>query len=164
MDDKIDNPLTQAMEAQDASLKDLLEVRMGLECNAAALAAARADESDIAAMGQSIEEMKREVESGRLGTLADTGFHMAIAYASKNPLHILIMRNFYDYLSHGIRENLSCLYEAPENIEEILIQHREILASIRARDRKKAYMAMKRHIKYVMHFFRNRTCSGDYTG
>jgi GntR family transcriptional repressor for pyruvate dehydrogenase complex len=48
---------------------------------------------------------------------------MAIAYAAKNPLHILIMRNFYDYLFHGIGENLACLYEEPDNIQEILRQH-----------------------------------------
>ena len=44
---------------------------MGLECNAAALAAKRADEKDINIMEHSIEEMKKEIASGRLGTEAD---------------------------------------------------------------------------------------------
>jgi hypothetical protein len=42
------NPLATAMENQDVSLTDLLEVRMGLETNAAALAALRAHEKTSA--------------------------------------------------------------------------------------------------------------------
>lgn len=156
VDASLENPLAKVMETQNASLEDLLEVRMGLECNAASLAAKRADEADIAAMTQAIDEMQMEIESGRLGTEADTAFHMAIAYAAKNPLHILIMRNFYDYLFLGIGENLACLYEDPENIQEILRQHKNILASIKARDPDKAYTVMNKHINFVLNFFEDR--------
>lgn len=156
VDAALENPLAKAMEAQNASLNDLLEVRMGLECNAASLAAKRADEDDITAMEQSIDEMQAEIGSGRLGTEADTAFHMAIAYAAKNPLHILIMRNFYDYLFLGIGENLACLYENPQNIHIILRQHKKILASIKARDPEKAYAAMNEHIRFVLDFFRDK--------
>ena len=152
----LESPLAKAMETQNASLTDLLEVRMGLECNAAALAARRADETDITAMVQSIDEMQTEIESGRLGTEADTAFHMAIAYAAKNPLHILIMRNFYDYLFHGIGENLAGLYEDPQNIQKILFQHKNILESIKARDPYKSTTAMNEHINFVLDFFKNR--------
>ena len=41
------NPLGMAININEASLEDLLEVRLGLECNAAALAAKRAVEEDI---------------------------------------------------------------------------------------------------------------------
>ena len=93
-DGRSDSPLVKAMQAQEGSIVDLLEVRMGLECNAAALAAIRADEGDLKALAHSLEEMTHEVASGRLGTQADTSFHMAIAYAAKNPLQVLVMRNF----------------------------------------------------------------------
>lgn len=156
IDAALENPLAKAMKAQNASLDDLLEVRMGLECNAAALAAKRADGTDIAAMEQTIHEMQTEINSGRLGTEADTAFHMAIAYAAKNPLHILIMRNFYDYLFLGISENLTCLYEDPENIQKILRQHRAILTSIKSRDPYKANTSMGEHINCVLNFFKKR--------
>jgi GntR family transcriptional repressor for pyruvate dehydrogenase complex len=156
VDTTLENPLAKAMEAQNASIEDLLEVRVGLECNAAALAAKRADETDITAMTQSIAEMQTEIESGRLGTEADTAFHMAIAYAAKNPLHILIMRNFYDYLFLGIGENLACLYEDPKNIQEILRQHNTILSAIKARDPDRAYTVMNEHINFVLTFFKDR--------
>lgn len=154
------NPLALAMEAQDASILDLYEVRMGLECNAAFLAARRADEDDLKAMRQTIEEMKKEVASGRTGTEADTSFHMAVAFAAKNPLHIFLMRKFYDYLVQGIQESLLCLYEDPGNIEIILAHHKNILGTIESRDPDQAYAAMREHIYFVLNFFRERKEKG----
>ncbi|MGD9975699.1 MAG: FadR/GntR family transcriptional regulator [Desulfatirhabdiaceae bacterium] len=149
------NPLAVAMETQDATLEDLLEVRMGLECNAAALAARRAVDTDMHFMEKSIEEMKAEVRSGRLGTEADVSFHMAVSYATKNPLQVYIMKNFYDFLFVGIKENLSHLYRDPVNIEKILEQHLEIFQAIRNHDDAQAFLAMQKHINFVLGFFRS---------
>ena len=145
--DKEKNPLVVAMEAHDAKLEDLLEVRMGLECNTAALAAQRADEKDIRFLEKNIEEMKGEIASGGLGTEADVSFHMGICYASKNPIQVQIMRNFY-----GIRKALQQLYQEPGNLEKIIDQHTQIFRAIRERDVGQAEKAMKRHINFVLDF------------
>ncbi|MDM8525736.1 FadR/GntR family transcriptional regulator [Desulfococcaceae bacterium HSG8] len=150
------NPLAIAMQTEDATLEDLLEVRMGLECNAAALAARRAVEEDIHFLEKSLEEMKAEVASDRLGTEADVSFHMAVSYATKNPVQVRIMREFYDFLFYGINENLARLYEKPERIEEILFQHTQIIHAIKKHDPDEAYEAMERHIIYVLNFFKNQ--------
>jgi len=155
-DTRLDNPLAAAMEVEDATIADLLEVRMGLECNAAALAAQRATEEDLRFMDASLEEMRVEVASGRLGTEADTAFHMALAYATKNPVHVYIMKNFYDFLFVGIKKNLSHLYENPANIDQILSQHSEIIEAIRKKDAQEALQSMHRHIQFVQDFFRKR--------
>ncbi len=156
-DDNLQNPLAKAIEAQGISLETLLEVRLGLECNAAALAARRADENDISALTLSFKEMEKEQAYGRLGSQADSTFHMAIAYASKNPLHIMIMRDFYDYLFHGIRENLESLYQERENIHIILKQHEKILSAIQKREPEAAFNAMKDHIQFVVNFYNTRS-------
>lgn len=156
-DDSLQNPLAKAIEAQGISLETLLEVRLGLECNAAALAARRADENDISALTLSFKEMEKEQTYGRLGSQADSTFHMAIAYASKNPLHIMIMRDFYDYLFHGIRENLESLYQERENIHIILKQHEKILSAIQKREPEAAFDAMKDHIQFVVNFYNTRS-------
>jgi GntR family transcriptional repressor for pyruvate dehydrogenase complex len=151
------NPFAAAMKAQDASLNDLLEVRMGLECNAAALAAQRAVEEDIYFLEKCLEEMRQEIKSGRLGTEADVSFHMAISYATKNPLQVFLMRTFYDFLFVSIKESLSHLYEKSGNIEKILDQHTQIVHTIRNHDPEQAYQAMKRHITFVLNFFKDLT-------
>ena len=153
------HPLAIAMEAEDATLEDLLEVRMGLECNAAALAARRAVEHDLHFMQKSIDEMKVEGQSGPLLTQADISFHIAVAYAAHNPLQVYIMKNFYDFLFAGIKENLVSLYEKPANIEAIIAQHTEIYHTIRDHNTQEAEKAMKRHINFVLDFFKERSCS-----
>ena len=156
MDSIQNNPLAVAMDAQDATLEDLLEVRMGLECNAAALAAQRAVESDLQFLERSIEDMHKEVASGELGTEADVSFHMAISYATKNPVQVDIMKSFYDFLFIGIKENLSHLYREPGNIDKIVEQHKEIFNAIRNHDPEQAFISMKRHIDFVLSFFKSR--------
>lgn len=150
------HPLAVAMETQNATLEDLLEVRMGLECNAASLAAQRAVASDLQFMEKSVSEMRREVERGRLGTEADVAFHMAVSYATKNPLQVFLMREFYDYLFVGIKENLAYLYEDPQNIEKIIAQHTAVFHAIRDRDPARAFDTMQCHIDFVLDFFGKR--------
>jgi GntR family transcriptional repressor for pyruvate dehydrogenase complex len=145
--------LATMVESQDASISELLEVRRGLECNAAALAATRAIDKDFQFMEKSIEEMQKEVKSGRLGSEADASFHMAIAYATNNPLQVFIMKNFYDFLFTGIRVNLEGLYKVPGNIDIILDQHKAIYQAIRQHNPESAFRAMKQHIDFVFHFF-----------
>ena len=149
------NPLAVAMGVQEGTLADLLEVRMGLECNAAILAAERAVERDIDALKSSLEKMKAEVKSGRLGTNEDVSFHMAIAFATKNPVQVHLMRTFYDLLFVGIERNLLHLYEEADRLEEIITQHTEIVHAIRNHDPEMAYRTMKDHILYVMNYLKS---------
>jgi GntR family transcriptional repressor for pyruvate dehydrogenase complex len=148
------SPLAVAMENQDASLTDLLEVRMGLETNAAALAALRADEKDIHFLEKSLQELEDQVRQGELGNEADVSFHMAITYATKNPVQIYLMKTFFDFLFIGIKENLRYLYEDPKNIDQIFEQHVTIIQAIKDRDPEGASAAMRSHINFVMDFFK----------
>lgn len=150
------NPLVAVIEGYEASVEELLEVRMGLECQAVALAAQRASQDDIRAMERCLKDMAAEHQAGRLGIGEDVAFHMAIAFATQNQVQIHIMRNFYDLLHHGIQENLSHLYTVPGNIEIIGRQHQAIFQAIKSHDPAAAYEAMQRHIQFVMDFFRER--------
>jgi GntR family transcriptional repressor for pyruvate dehydrogenase complex len=156
IDEAVQIPLATVMETQDASLIDLLEMRMGIECTAASLAAQRIDANELEAIAKALAEMERDINSGGLGTEGDLAFHMAIAAATKNPLQIYIMKNVSDFLHMGIRENLLHLYQVPENIETIIQQHKAIFDAIRRRDPEDAYNAMRSHITFVIDFFSRR--------
>jgi len=150
------NPLAAVINGQDASLMDLLEVRLGLECNAVALAALRATEDDVREIEKSVQDMAAAVGGGSLGSDADITFHMAIAYATKNVVQIHIMKSLYDLLFYGIHENLQHLYTEPMNLSKVLKQHTDILNAIRQRDPEEAYAAMKRHINFVQGYFKEQ--------
>jgi len=66
-DDSEKNPLAAIISDPEFDLVELLEVRLGLECNAATLAAQRATEEDIRALRSCLEDMISEVEQGGLG-------------------------------------------------------------------------------------------------
>jgi GntR family transcriptional repressor for pyruvate dehydrogenase complex len=157
------NPLALAVATQEATLIDLLEVRMGMECNAAALAAQRADEKDILLLEKSLENMKEDIEAGMLGNEGDVSFHMAITCATKNPLQVYLMKNFFDFLFLSIRENLKYLYEDLANTERIIQQHTRIVQAVKNRDPEEAYQAMREHISFVTEFFREIGKGGRIT-
>jgi GntR family transcriptional repressor for pyruvate dehydrogenase complex len=141
---------------QEVSLPDLLEVRLGLECNAVMMAARRATEEDIRDMERSLREMESQIEAGGLGSDSDVTFHMTIAYATKNMVQIHIMKSFYDLLFYGIKSNLQYLYTEPATLEIITRQHNNILKAVRDRDPDAAYNAMRDHIMFVLDFFHEK--------
>jgi DNA-binding FadR family transcriptional regulator len=94
-------------------------------------------------------------EDANIEPAVDAAFHMAIAQATKNPVHIHLMKHFHDYLFMGIKENLRMLYEDPGNIDAVVEQHRSIFQAIKRRDPEMASSAMRLHIRFVMLFFRD---------
>jgi GntR family transcriptional repressor for pyruvate dehydrogenase complex len=151
------NPLAAVMATDEATLDDLLEVRLGLECNAAMLAAQRATETDIRAIRKSLEEMIEDLrETDKIGTAADAAFHMAVTFATKNPVFIYLMRNFYDFLFLGIKKNLTHMYMDRAALEDVIAHHRAVFDAIERRNPQAAYDAMHTHIRYVQEYFRSR--------
>ena len=156
-DNRKGNPLAAAMATEDATLDDLLEVRLGLECNAALLAAQRATETDLNAMLKSIEEMEEDLATtDKISTEADAAFHMAVSFSTKNPVLIHLMRNFYDFLFIGIKKNLTHMYMDRNALVAVLKHHMTVYDAIRARKPEEAHNAMRTHIQYVQNYFRQR--------
>ncbi|MBF6350877.1 MULTISPECIES: FadR/GntR family transcriptional regulator [Nocardia] len=79
----------------EAAERDVLELRHGLEATAAALAAHRRDESDIAKLERLLEERNRLWPTDRSAAIAaDVQLHRAIVAASHNAVYL----EFYDSL------------------------------------------------------------------
>jgi GntR family transcriptional repressor for pyruvate dehydrogenase complex len=144
--------LEQLMDTEEATLQDLLGVRMGLECNAAAIAAQKATESDIRLIGETITSLKKRLSEGYGGSEADVSFHMALSFATGNPLQVYLMKQIHDILSTGISAMLKKFHENLDNIHKIIRQHEEILASIKAGNPEKAHADMKEHIGFIIEF------------
>jgi GntR family transcriptional repressor for pyruvate dehydrogenase complex len=148
------NPLG-ILDGQDVGVTDMLEVRLGLECNAVIMAAQRATEDDIRDMEKNLQLMITEIQEGGLGSIGDVSFHMSIAYSTKNIVQIHIMKSFYDYLHYGIKESLQQLYADPANLQKMIEQHSGVIQAIRERNPDAACEAMRQHITFVLDFFRH---------
>lgn len=151
------NPLREMIDWDEATLRDLLEVRMALECQAATTAALRATAEDVKALDAHVKEMRASIESGELGILEDVRFHMTLAYATQNPIQIHLMKNLYDMLHFGIEESLKQLYLNPENLSRILDHHQAVADAVRRRDPERAYDAMRQHILFLIDFCCNES-------
>jgi GntR family transcriptional regulator, transcriptional repressor for pyruvate dehydrogenase complex len=151
-----DNPLSSVL-GDDISVQELLEFRLGLECNAAVLAARKATSEDIVHLNAVMDEMRQMVKEGSMGHEEDVRFHMGIACATKNRVHVHMMKRFYDLLYYGIWKSHMFLYQEKPNLEAILDQHGQILEAIRNHDSQMADDAMRGHIKFVMEFLAARS-------
>jgi GntR family transcriptional repressor for pyruvate dehydrogenase complex len=150
------NPLSAIIQGPEVSLEDLLEVRMGLEGQAAILAAQRATPEDIRTLAGALSAMLSRNQAGEPGIEEDVSFHMGIAYATKNTAQIYLMRSFYDLLHFGIKENLTYLWEDAANLPVIQQQHTAIFEAIKRHDPEGAYAAMRGHIAFVLKYVRER--------
>ena len=152
------NPLAAVLAIDEATLDDLLEVRLGLECNSAMLAAIRATETDLKAIEKSLKEMEDDLAAtGKIGSQPDAAFHMAVTFSTKNPVLIHLMRTFYDFLFVGIKKNLTHMYMDHEALVDVIAHHRRIFSAIQRRAPQEAHDAMRQHIQYVQEYFRIRS-------
>ena len=115
-------------------LRDLIEVRLYLECSGVRYAAQRADQDDISLLEANLRRMNLMHEKGDPDIDEDTSFHMNIAFATHNAVHIHLMRNFHDLLLYLMRELMNDWYSLPGYDALSLRQHTEILDAIRRRD------------------------------
>jgi DNA-binding FadR family transcriptional regulator len=89
-----DNGLFRVHPDQISTLRDtiaLLELRIGLETEAAALAATRRTEENLAKMRLALTAFKASIEAGQNAVQADFQFHTEIALATQNNHFIQFM-------------------------------------------------------------------------
>jgi DNA-binding FadR family transcriptional regulator len=127
-------------------LLDVLETRIALEAEAAALAAARATPGDldrIAKLGRSHQDVAPDDREALLET--DEAFHAAIVEASGNR-HLQAM---YSAVPPRIADFRRSLYGSPELHDRSGIDHNQIVVQIRRRDEVGARLTMTSHLMCV---------------
>ena len=120
-------------------LGDLAEIRLVVEPRAAALAAVRRSEDDIAELRQSMDRMRREASDSVGFADADLALHIAVANASGNPF----MRSIGNVIEAALRASflLSAPTE-PQDRETVLRWHQRIVDAIADGDAEAAAAAI----------------------
>lgn len=120
-------------------LRDLAEIRLAVEPRAAALAAERRSEADLAIMRQAVERMKTEPGTARAFAESDLAFHLAVASASGNAF----MRSIGAVIEVALRASFAL--SAPDDDLEhdvVVIAHERIVEAIAAGSGEEAAAAM----------------------
>ena len=141
----IEDPLSLLIKADDQKIFDLIEVRKAIETWAAYHAAQKASSGDIEQLGTIISEMKRAFEEGRSWEKQDADFHLAIAKATHNTIHMHIMSGIYDLL----RESMAKIFVGREQVKKLIKHHHQIFIAIKNRSPEKAREKTLEHLNYV---------------
>jgi DNA-binding GntR family transcriptional regulator len=124
-------------------LASLAEVRCVLESSAARLAAERATDADRDAVGALLDELARHEELDQRQLMAlDERIHRQVYGAAHNQFLEASLEQYYVL---ALRIWYLALDQARE-LEQAVLDHREILEAIRDGDADRAEQAMRRHV------------------
>lgn len=135
-----------SLTSAKVNIRDLYEMRLIFEPEAAYYAAVRATEEEIKrilALGKEIEE---RIQQKRDRTEVEQSFHKSIAKATHNEFMNQLMPVIYEGINKGVR--LSESYE--EAVQATLIDHKILMDFLRERNGEGARNAMRIHILHAM--------------
>ncbi|MDH4289213.1 MAG: FadR family transcriptional regulator [Aquincola sp.] len=139
---------------QLATLQDviaMLELRIGLETESAALAAQRRTAQNLREMRAALDDFAATVEAGRDAVAADVRFHLEIARATQNPHFAELMAALGSGMIPRARLDASptptpLTDERREYLRRVNGEHESILDAIARQDSEAARAAMLTHL------------------
>ena len=139
----IDDPFGLTfVEDKQKMIKDLMEIRFLIEPSIAAMAAIRADETDIQNILTACENTEKLLLANKNHAEKDIAFHAAIALSSKNivvPKLVPIINSSIPLIRESAKFTMR---------DETIEIHREIADAIAAHDAVRAHDAMYLHLIY----------------
>lgn len=126
--------------------KDLYEMRLIFEPEAAYYAALRATDSEIKRILEFGKKVEKEISNHQDRTDDEHSFHKAIAQATHNEFMNKLMPILYQAISKGVCLSL----QSDKAIEDTINDHRMIMEFLEQRNAEGAKNAMKIHIMHAM--------------
>ncbi|WP_273128679.1 FadR/GntR family transcriptional regulator [Bacillus weihaiensis] len=129
-------------KSETETLMDLLETREVLEIAVVNLAAKRATEDDLEELEKLIAWME---EKPNQAAQADIAFHLTLARISQNQVMINIIKSLEEIMN---RLQEKTIYY-PGRLQNIILEHRQIVKAIREKDSELAKDSMKSHLTHI---------------
>ncbi|HGM6860537.1 FadR/GntR family transcriptional regulator [Serratia rubidaea] len=131
----------------------LLQTRLLIEPETAALAARHASDEELAGIRDAYEQNCRDNRAGSATHPGDRLFHIRIAQASGNPAYAFIIAHLLGHRYGSMFRVLQHHYTPEDMPHRSEQEHRAILAALEARDVRGARKAMKAHLDQVIAIF-----------
>ena len=146
-----DAPAFKITPEQFSTLQDViavLELRIGLETEAAGLAAQRRSEANLAALRGALDAVIAAVEAGQDSVAADFQFHLEIARATQNSNFTELMATLGSQIIPRARLEPSADMSAERlaYMRRVNAEHESILDAIASQDAESARAAMRTHL------------------
>lgn len=141
------------LQRSGGGVREMLEVRLMLECQGAALAAQRATEDDIAAIAATMEALGGDGLTVGDCIELDLEFHLRLAKASKNNLLVALV--------HALRglmlDTIAATHAIDARTTQRLRAHATVLEAIKARNPEAAYAAMEQMLRVTEEILEERS-------
>lgn len=145
--------LTEVDRGKLSSVLSLLELRIAIETEAAALAAQRCSPDQEEAMMAALANLRTEMQAGRNAVEADFAFHKSIAAASGNPRFIDMLTMFGEALiPRGLVSD--AVNTDPAYLLALDGEHMAVVQAIQNRDPEAARCAMRDHLTHSQRRYR----------
>lgn len=146
-----DAPSFKITREQFSTLQDViavLELRIGLETEAAGLAAQRRTADNLAAMRQALDAVIAAVEAGQDSVAADFQFHLEIARATQNSHFAELFATLGSQIIPRARLEPAAemSVERQSYMRRVNAEHESILDAIASQDAESARAAMRTHL------------------
>lgn len=141
-------PAVEAWSGRHAP-SEILEARLVIEPEIAALAATRATDADIDAIARAIELMREEHRMAAETEQGDREFHRLIAAAAHNEFLQGTLADIWREMTAPLWQTLQAHIRNPLLRLKWIEDHEAIHATLATRDRRRARSAMKAHVKRV---------------
>lgn len=123
-------------------LRNLMDLRLGIEGVAAASAAERATDDEIAELVELVQQMRTCLDNEKKFSALDLEFHLALARSSRNPVLVDMLTMIRGQLARVVNKVLTLPRARPLSLRE----HLAILKSIKNRQPEEARKAMHKHL------------------
>lgn len=127
------------------AFRDLFQLRVPLEMEAAALAAVHHTEAQMAALDVAVEDMPGAKDWKGSGVAADLEFHRLIAEATGNDYFVQFVSAISERISHVIT-SARAQGQLDDVIARTIEEHAAVCAAIRSGDPALARAAMRQHL------------------
>jgi len=146
-----DAPSFKITPEQFSTLQDViavLELRIGLETEAAGLAAQRRTADNLAALRKALDAVIAAVEAGQDSVAADFQFHLEIARATQNSHFTELMATLGSQIIPRARLESAADMSAERQayMRRVNAEHESILDAIASQDAESARAAMRTHL------------------
>jgi GntR family transcriptional repressor for pyruvate dehydrogenase complex len=129
------------------SVLQVVELRLSLEGEIAALAAKRRTREQMVAIKRALKQIEQDEQTGGDGVEADIAFHRSIAEATGNPHFLALIEFLFNFLSKATR--ITRGYEATKAVllQQVKDEHQGIVDAISRQDPEAARLAARRHME-----------------
>lgn len=151
------NAMAMVLMTEQMDLLHILELRIGIEGEAAYLAALRRTDAHLEKLQTAFAALDEAWQTRGVAISEDYQFHATVAEATGNPIFVKVMVSLADLFMQQFHQTTRTLFHEHDRMATNRREHAEILTAIAEQRADEARAATVRHLRRVLDWLRRAT-------